>query len=274
MEELKVENNKLALGLQYTIAQRERLQLLWRLVCKELLITNAETVRDIMKCQLESPAEGFQDIFALLLSHGKRGGYFVEFGACDGLYVSNTLILERKFGWEGILAEPVKLWHDALVSNRISHIDKRCVSSVSGSQIQMHQSVSPGNSSTSIDHPYLGVVNQSYMVETVTLLDLLKCHNAPKYIDFLSVDVEGHEMEVFRNFDFDQYNFGFICVEQHEVHGPENDVTGILNKAGYKVLFSREEGRPIPMQITGVDIWFVPEDGNVSSQWFDAIKDK
>jgi hypothetical protein len=75
MEELKAENNKVALGLQYTIAQRERLQLLWRLVCNELENTNSDTVREIMKCQLESPAEAFQDIFALLLSHGKRGGF-------------------------------------------------------------------------------------------------------------------------------------------------------------------------------------------------------
>lgn len=48
----------------------------------------------------------FQDAWVTYESKWKRGGYFVEFGASDGIMSSNTLMLERHFAWTGILAEP------------------------------------------------------------------------------------------------------------------------------------------------------------------------
>lgn len=47
----------------------------------------------------------FQDLWALWEAAGEHGGYFVEFGAADGIRFSNTYLLEREFGWTGILAD-------------------------------------------------------------------------------------------------------------------------------------------------------------------------
>lgn len=259
-EELHEEHEKITLGLQYTIAERERLKALFRIICQTLNAENANTVSQIIQGLPNSPAERFQDIFALLLSGGKTEGFFVEFGACDGIFLNNTYLLERDFGWRGILAEPDTFWHDRLQKTRTTRIDKRCVSSVTGSQLTFYQSNQPGHSSPDKSHPYLGSVLDTCIVETVSLLDLLKDHDAPRFIDFLSVDTEGHEMEVFNNFDFYQYRFGFICVEQHEQLAPEHSVQPLLEAAGYKVILPRHEGRPVPMQITGVDKFFVPKD--------------
>lgn len=260
LEQLHKDNEKISLGLQYTIAERERLKALFRIISEALNAENGEIISHIIECLLKTPAERFQDIFALLLSGGKRDGFFVEFGACDGLVANNTLTLEREFGWRGILAEPCTFWHERLHRNRTARIDTRCVSSVTGDKLEFYQSSLPGNSSPDKNHPYLGSVLDSYTVETVSLLDLLKDHDAPRFIDFLSVDTEGHEMDVFKNFDFDQYKFGFICVEQHEQVTPEESVQPLLEAAGYKVVLPRHEGRPVPMQITGIDQFFVPHD--------------
>lgn len=259
-EELVDQYKKNVRGLQYTIGMRDRLKALWLMVGEMLNEENANVISEIMRCLPESPTDRWQDIFALLLSGGKKGGFFVEFGACDGMAASNTVILEKRFGWQGILAEGARFWHEKLEKNRTARIDKRCLSSVTGAQLEFFQGKLPGLSSTIEKSQHLKEVAEKYMVETVSLLDLLKDHNAPKFIDFLSIDTEGNEKEILRTFDFDRYRFGFICVEQHEPLTPENDVSGLLEQAGYEALFPREKGRPPSMQISGVDMFFVPKD--------------
>ncbi|MGR6466209.1 hypothetical protein [Rhizobium sp. PAMB 3182] len=73
-----------------------------------------------------------QDIFALMVNNGKRGGFFVEFGATNGIRLSNTYLLEKRFGWTGILAEPANIWHAELQSNRAAAIEFDCVWTKSG----------------------------------------------------------------------------------------------------------------------------------------------
>jgi hypothetical protein len=88
---------------------------------------------------LRSQAQLFQDLFVLFLSAGKRSGFFVEFGATNGIDLSNTLILERDFQWNGILAEPARGWHSALKSNRKVKIDSRLVWSKSGETLEFKE---------------------------------------------------------------------------------------------------------------------------------------
>lgn len=259
-EELHAENEKNALGLQYTIAERERLRILVKILSEQISETNAHLIARLTKCIIESPSERFQDVFALLASSIREGGFFVEFGACDGVAANNTLILERYFGWTGILGEPSRHWHDQLHRNRRAQIDERCVSSHTGGALELFESERPTNSSTEKDHAYLGKVVRSYDVETVSLMDLLSDHRAPRVIDFMSIDTEGHEMDVLRTFDFDRYRFGFLTIEQHAQVVPENDVRPLLEAAGYAVVFPREEGRPLPLQVTGFDLFFVPKE--------------
>lgn len=47
-----------------------------------------------------------QDLFVLSHTKFKHNGFFVEFGATNGVELSNTYLLEKEFGWNGILAEP------------------------------------------------------------------------------------------------------------------------------------------------------------------------
>ncbi len=59
-----------------------------------------------------------QDRFVITTLGGVRGGFFLDSGASDGVSVSNTLALERDFGWDGICVEPNDLMFEQLVRNR------------------------------------------------------------------------------------------------------------------------------------------------------------
>ena len=85
-------------------------------ILRELAVRNG-ALQENMKAQIG------QDIFVLFSLSWKRNGYFVEFGATNGVDLSNTYLLEKNFNWNGILAEPAKVWHKDLVSNRNVSVD-------------------------------------------------------------------------------------------------------------------------------------------------------
>jgi len=192
----------------------------------------------------KSPSQFYQDIFCLLLNRGKRKGFFVEFGACDGLLISNTLILEREFGWSGILSEPSRAWRSEIQKNRNCMIETRCVWSESGQQIEFAEFVGDDYKTQS------GILEESgnsltptstYSVETISLFDMLRQHGAPSHIDFISIDTEGSELDILKVFPFDRYSFGFITVEHHTPH-QEAAIKGVLEGAGYKQILRSISG--------------------------------
>jgi hypothetical protein len=56
----------------------------------------------------------------------KRDEYFVGFGATDCMSLNNSYLLKKGFAWEGILAEPVRMWHKDPESNRKACISISC----------------------------------------------------------------------------------------------------------------------------------------------------
>ncbi len=73
-----------------------------------------------------------QDVFVPAELEQEKNGVFVEFGATNGVDLSNTWLLEKEFGWSAILAEPATCWHAALRKNRSSAIEQKCVWRSSG----------------------------------------------------------------------------------------------------------------------------------------------
>lgn len=193
-----------------------------------------------------------QDVLALSRVGIDKAGFFVEFGATNGIDLSNTFLLEKEFGWQGILCEPARSWHEDLKRNRDCVIDIRCVYSSSGKFVAFSETA-VGELSTisrfmsSDANKVLRKASATYQVETVSLIDLLRTHDAPKYIDFLSIDTEGSEFEILNSFDFEQYSFGLICVEHNFTENRVN-LRKLLTLKGYSQIFP---------EFSAFDDWYV-----------------
>jgi len=190
---------------------------------------------DIMESS--SKAQLKQDIFVLSELDCKKGGYFVEFGATNGVDLSNTYLLETKFGWTGILAEPAKVWAEDLAKNRKCHIDYDCVWSTTGEVLEFNEvnaaELSTISTFSGVDeHAKTRTSGTKYPVTTISLLDLLKKYNAPKEIDYLSIDTEGSEFEILNAFDFNAYQFRIITCE-HNFTPMREKIYDLLTSKGY-----------------------------------------
>jgi len=218
---------------------------------KELTLQKAVDVVNKSKSQLG------QDVLALSRVGLQQAGFFVEFGATNGIDLSNTYLLEKEFGWKGILCEPAKEWHEALMRNRACAIDTRCVYSSTGDKIEFSET-SIGELSTissfldSDANRLIRKKTRAYDVETVSLEDLLSVHNAPEYVDLLSIDTEGSEFEILSTFNFSKYSFGLICVE-HNFTKNRSRMRELLTGHGYKQVFS---------ELSAFDDWYILDKSN------------
>jgi FkbM family methyltransferase len=190
----------------------------------------------------QSSAQLFQDLFVLFALNLKKSGVFVEFGATNGMALSNTLLLERQFGWTGILAEPARCWHEALKANRKARIDLRCVWKVSGEQLEFNETTLPELSTITryTDGDFNKAARTSasaYTVETVSLRDLLVAHDCPATIDYLSIDTEGSELEILRAFDFKAYAIDVLTVEHNFKEPERSEIQKLLAANGFTRVF-------------------------------------
>ena len=85
-----------------------------------------------------------QDLFVLNELNFKKNGFFVEFGATNGINSSNTYLLEKKFNWTGILAEPARIFHNELIKNRKCYIETNLVWKNSNSKLLFHEDSAGG----------------------------------------------------------------------------------------------------------------------------------
>tara|TARA_B100000700_G_scaffold72511_1_gene80947 strand:- start:1026 stop:2309 length:1284 start_codon:yes stop_codon:yes gene_type:complete len=187
-----------------------------------------------------SPSQLGQDLWVLEWFSYKRSGFFVEFGATDGVLLSNTFLLEKEFEWAGLLAEPNPKFFEKLRANRSQICSDECISSKTGDTVDfvladefggIHDFAAKGMHKEKVkDYENQGKIIKK---ETISLHDFLLKHNAPKNIDYLSIDTEGSEYSILANFPFDKWNIALITVE-HNFEAQRGRIFELLSEIGYK----------------------------------------
>lgn len=175
-------------------------------------------------------AQAGQDAWVINEVHNRlKRGYFVEIGSHDGLELSNTYLLEKRYGWSGLCIEANPVTFEQLQKTRVATCLNVCVDQ-SGGWVDfrldgMMGGIKECHDSNTEDRNKLDSVIR---LRTETLLTLLEDNNAPCQIDYLSIDVEGAEDRILSNFDFDRYRFLAITIER-----PSTFVDRILLANGY-----------------------------------------
>jgi len=126
----------------------------------------------------ENYSQVYQDIFVLTMLNGKKNGTYLEIGAGDAFYGSNTALLDLEFGWKGISVEYDKSYAENFRQNRTSIL-----------------------------------INED--ATQINYSNLLKTNNFPTNIDYLQLDCEPAEItyNTLLKIPFDEYKFAVITYE-------------------------------------------------------------
>jgi hypothetical protein len=74
----------------------------------------------------------------------------------------------------------------------------------------------------------------------VTLGDILERAKAPRFIHFVSLDIEGAELEALKGFPFDKYSMGALAVEHNYEEPKRGEITVLMRAKGYERVHSCE----------------------------------
>lgn len=169
-----------------------------------------------------------QDMWVCGFFKNKRDGFFLDVGAYDPIYLSNTHFLESNLNWNGICIEPNSKYYNKLKQNRKCECVNVAVYNYNGKISFNVDNINEWASGVSD--------NGNIEVDCKTIDTILKENNAPKIIDYMSLDIEGGEYEALRGINFNEYDIILITVE-HNLHMGnvelKNNIYEILTNNGY-----------------------------------------
>lgn len=169
-------------------------------------------------------------------------GYFIEIGAWDGEHISQTVRLEREFGWTGVCVDPFPRNFE----HRTCRVCASALSAAGGKREFVKVTIDRRHGG---DVSYFSGFRDSIerhwplisencdfelmILNTITPSQLFERFRVPSYVHFLSIDTEGSELEILRAINHDLYRFGLIMIEHNNVEEKRKDMAKFLDGVGY-----------------------------------------
>lgn len=225
-----------------TIAQLERLRVFPEAINRWSSLREIPSLFQFVIERLEhSKSQLQQDLVAEYIFKSMPSSFnptrnFVEFGAASGVALSNTYYLEKNLDWSGLLCEPSPNFHKSIIKNRSATLDVRCVSSISNSKLKFRMTDNPELATleefvSADSHADFRKNGHTIEVNTVSLDDLLEEWRFQNDLFYLSIDTEGSEYEILREYSF-KIKPSFLTVE-HNFTNNEAKIDLLLEKHGY-----------------------------------------
>ena len=175
----------------------------------------------------------------------KNDGFYVDVGANEPIVESQTWHLE-KLGWKGLLIEPTPGYCEMLIKQRSGTVVQYACSSPENHDKQLKLIVANGGSTL---NPELLLGKDAHSLESIevtckTLDSILENYHAPIGFYFMSIDIEGHEMEMFKGFTLSKWKPKLVLLEDHVINHQKHNH---MMSNGYQLILR-----------TGVNSWYVP----------------
>jgi hypothetical protein len=194
-----------------------------------------------------SRSQVFQDLFVCYFSDLKNKGIFIEIGGGNGVDLSNTHMLEKKFSWKGVICEPDNRLHNNILAKRKCFLEKKPVHNSSNKKIYF-----------SFKEPYNSFITSKWSssakkITTISLNTLIKKYQLGKNIDYISIDTEGNELDIIKKFNFKKFNVKIFTIEHNFKKNKRESIYKILKKNNYERMFK---------YISYMDDWYVKKNTN------------
>ncbi|MEX0940424.1 MAG: FkbM family methyltransferase [Candidatus Babeliales bacterium] len=177
-----------------------------------------------------------------------KKGFFIDIGANDGITYSNTYFFEKHLGWKGICFEPLPSAFKILQKNRSC----TCINACIGSQEELAQFLAIQGITERTDMlsglikkydprhierinrelALYGGTKKIIVIPCYTLNTILEKYDI-RYIDYLSIDTEGGELDILKSIDFSKIIINIIDVENNY---NEPYIYNYLLKKGYQLV--------------------------------------
>jgi len=213
----------------------------------------------IKRSNNQTNAQLLQDLFANFVVQNNFNNTFLEFGATDGISLSNSYTLENELSWTGTLAEPDIQWIDALKNNRPkANIITKCIWKKSGEKLNFFSSEQgvystldnfrysdkdtlPGNTDARNKN------GKNYEVDTISLNKVIEDEFNNISPSYISVDTEGSEFEILNSFNFSKYHPAVFTIE-HNYTETQKKIDELMINNDYIRVFK---------YLTVFDAWYI-----------------
>ena len=140
---------------------------------------------------------------------GMKYGYFVELGAADGVFISNTYVLEKDLEWDGLCVDAHSTNFEKLKKNRTCSVDNSFVL-VDGKEVEYTEFENTGDKESlfsSIYPPsyYNDKPKTLRKIQTKSLYTIFGEYNVPTIVHYMSMDLEGCEYKVLKDYFEKEY---------------------------------------------------------------------
>ena len=171
----------------------------------------------------------------------RRGGFFLDVGCYEWQHMSTTYYLEKHLGWTGIGVDANDALRAGYEQNRPgTRFEHYVVTDHSGDEMTFYLNVG-GEGISSVSRQWITKFLADFFpgarptirevrVPTITLDDLLAKHGVEE-IDFLSMDIEGHEPAALAGFDIERFRPELVCIEAPAEAEP---ILGWFDSHGYE----------------------------------------